>query len=117
MRRREERDARGARREAARQPARKLAARGFEVFSFDPTAKTRADHERFHEPHIHFRYWGLASADVGCRDKSARHGGTYGELGGDLLSLTQIRRRLGHQNRSIAALKIVRGPERARTHS
>ena len=85
-----------------------MASLGYEVFAFDPTESSKITHESRTRPHIHFQYWGLAAADPHCRDQRARQGGIYGALGGEMLSLSQIRQRLGHENQDIAILKMVR---------
>ena len=55
---------------------------------------------------MHFHYWGLQSSLTGCRSSQQRATSVYGGLGGDLISLSQIKQRLGHEGRTIGAFKI-----------
>ena len=78
---------------------------GFEVHSFDPTTAKRQVHEAHRSAGVHFHYTGLQSST--CHGGHASHTDKfYGKLGGELLSLSTIRQRLGHRERTIGALKI-----------
>lgn len=94
------------------QPDDELGAMGFEVHSFDPTSRFYWAHMRHKEPGVHFHYFGLQSSISSCRSGKT---GTrvYGGLGGRLMSLRDIRRKLGHERRPIGALKIDCGGQDA----
>ena len=86
-----------------------MAALGFEVHSFDPTTSLRAKHEAHGNSsnNVHFHYAGL-QAESSCQHKGANSGGSYGALGGELVPLAELRRRLGHapSDRRLEVLKI-----------
>lgn len=84
----------------------RLADLGFEVHSFDPTVRYRKQHEAHRHEHVHFHHMGLQSSIMACRSTAAKSGGTYGGLDGELLSLSQIRTLLGHNQRKISVLKL-----------
>lgn len=84
------------------------AKKGFTVHSFDPTTRFRKAHTAHRKSNVHFHYWGLSTSNAACRDGNSKDGGaSYGGLGGEMLSLSQIRSRLGHGNGTrISTLKI-----------
>ena len=74
---------------------------GFEVHAFDPTARTKRSHEAHTAPGVHFHYFGL-----GDEMQSPRHSLGYGHIGGEMQSLAELTRRLGHTDRPIRLLHI-----------
>lgn len=83
----------------------RMASLGFEVHSFDPTARTRKLYESHAAvPGVTFHYAGLqTSKECGLVSRS---GGSYGHLGGTLRTLSGLMRGLGHSERSMRVLKI-----------
>ena len=60
--------------------------RGYEVHAFDPTIKTREQHEQHRARNVHFHYLGLG-AKGGVAGALRTRG--YGALGGDVLALDE----------------------------
>ena len=79
--------------------------RGFDVHAFDPTQRTRASHEAHDTPNVRFHYLGLGAEGGGPAAARAKLD-FYGALGGEILALDGLMRRLGHEERSIRLLKI-----------
>ena len=78
------------------------AAQGCRVFAFDPTI----DHPRAWKENVTFHPWGLRSA-VGKGEHEVKSLGQYGSVFGELLSLREIMRRVGHPpDALIAAFKL-----------
>ena len=78
---------------------------GFDVFAFDPTDASHSAHTKHHAKGVTFHYMGLGAR--GGRAGALRTGG-YGGLGGEVLALDDLARRIGHDisARPIRLLKI-----------
>lgn len=74
---------------------------GCEIYAFDPTVHEFASARG--RPHVHFRSWGLRSAS----DTSGRNWThpRYGRVTGELHSLGEIKRQLGHAGRRLTLVK------------
>ena len=75
-----------------------------QVWAFDPTTNTRAAHEAHVARNVHFRYMGLGADGGSAAERRSVFG--YGALGGEILALDGLRRRLGHTERSIRLMKV-----------
>jgi len=94
-------------------PDDRLGALGYDVHSFDPTSKFYAEHSAHRARGVSFHYMGLKSNLAHCSSqrnittlRSAELNAVYGDLGGELRTLADIRQQLGHHHRHIAAFKI-----------
>lgn len=77
---------------------------GCQVFAFDPTVTY---YKALPHPAITFHPWGLTSVDSANDARSELASiGHYGKVSGTLLTLREIVARLGHQGRTLTALKL-----------
>lgn len=84
---------------------------GCEVHAFDPTTAFVGVHRAHNVEDVHFHYTGLGHTTSTEQTSSTsnipvQHDGTYGELGGNFLTLGSIVRQLSHEHRRINILKI-----------
>lgn len=75
-----------------------------EVHAHDPTIKFKEAHEEHISAGVTFHYQGLGTKNGTAKDQTTES--LYGELGGPIMTLGELRKHHGHEQRTISVLKV-----------